>query len=191
MVGMNLLACEFTGIVWDARSPVMTVGNNQSVKLLCLAVGQRQGPPAPIQPLRCFYPCVETDMIANAKMGDILVEIFQQFGVMGIIWPRVWHRKIFECQPVFGCIDMQAFIAGRHAIRVVEIPIAANIVGGLKHFIGNAVIAEAFGGGKAGTSGTDNGDCGDHVHVETMARFGRSVTLSTVRVLIFHLNCEA
>ena len=51
---------------------------------------------------------------------------------------------------------MQTLIAGRFAIRVFVIPIAANIVRHFKLLIGNAEIFQPLGGGKTGTTGADN-----------------------------------
>ncbi|GIR10555.1 MAG: hypothetical protein CM15mP21_8170 [Hyphomicrobiales bacterium] len=52
-------------------------------------------------------------------MVNIIVEVGQHLTVVGKVGPVVRHRIIFKGQSVFGSVNMQRLIAGRHPIWVL------------------------------------------------------------------------
>ena len=87
---------------------------------------------------------VEGDVLSQIELVYIIVEVGPHLTVVGKVGPVVRHRIIFKGQSVFGSVNVQRLIAGRHPIWVFVIPVAANIVRGLEMVIIKAKFFEAF-----------------------------------------------
>ena len=81
---------------------------------------------------------------------------------------------------------MEALVTGGHAVRVVIIPIAANIVRRFEYVEGDAIILQPLGRGEAGTTGTDDANfrfnrCG-HDLVAATAIWAANLALALIKV---------
>ena len=157
---MDLRAAEAAGIFGNARGPVMAIGNAQSVIVLHLAGRERDGPAATRLALRLFNPGVEADMLPQAEVIDVIVEVAQQQRMVRIVRPIGRHRIVLKGQPPLGCVDVQALIAGAHPVGIVVIPGPADIVRSLIDIERDTVILQPFGSGKAGAPCPDDAHLG-------------------------------
>jgi hypothetical protein len=157
-VGVEGGAVEGSRILRDARVPVVAVGDDQHVVEPGLAGRQGHRPQAVLGALGAQDLGVEGDGLAQAEMGDIGLEVGQDLAVVREVGPVGRDREVLEGQPPLRGVDVQALVAGRQAVGVLVVPVAADVVGGLEAVIGDAGVLQPLGGGEAAAARADDAD---------------------------------
>src|SRR5262249_57365627 len=66
------------------------------------------------------------------------------------------HRQVPERDPVTRGVDVEGLVGRGAAIRVAEVPVAADVVAGLEARVGELPVGEGLAGGEAADPGTDH-----------------------------------
>ena len=151
---------ELAGIVRDARAPVVAVADEQHVVQSRFAGRQGHFPQAVGVAPGLLDRGVEGDRLTQAKVVDVVLEILMQLGVVRKVRPVAGDGEVLERQSPFGRVDVQAFVAGRHAVGVAIVPVAADLVGDLETVVGDAHVLESFGGRETRAAGPDDAGLG-------------------------------
>ncbi len=129
---MQLLALERVatreGRFRPARVPVMAVGDEQRVVAARLAALEPQRPDAVLVARGVLDPRLEDDLIAEAEMVDVVVEVRRDLRVMGEVRIGLRHREVRVLHPLARGVDEQVAVGRRHPVLVAEHPVAADAV---------------------------------------------------------------
>ena len=170
-VGVKGHPVEMARILRRPRAPVVTIADKENVVMPCFTCRKRDGPKPICVAHSAGHGGVEGDGLAQAEMVHIVVEILQQLAVVRKVRPAGGHWIVLEGQAPLGRIDVQALVAGRVAVGVVVVPIAADVVGHLEAVVGNTQVLEPLGGCEAGAAGADNAGLGRLGHLGSPIRF--------------------
>ena len=167
-VGVQLLAGERVVArerrLGPARVPMVAVGHQQRIEALHRAAPERELPAPALQATRVDDLGLEPDVVAEAEVVDVVVEVLGDMGVVREVRIGLRHREVRVLHPVARGVDEQLPIGGRHAVPVAEDPVAADAVGGLEAGERDAALVERLGGGDPGRAGADDGGLGKGGH---------------------------
>ena len=155
-VDVEMRVVETAGVARHVRIPMVPVAHEQRVIFARLAGRERHRPAAARLPLGLLYLGVEGDQRPQAEVIHIVAEILPQLRMAGEIGPVRRHRIILERQPPFRRVDMQRLVAGRLAVRILVVPIAADIVRHLEAIERNPLVLQPLCGREARASRADD-----------------------------------
>ena len=153
---MDLVAVERAGIRRRAGVPVVAVGDDERVVLAGLAGRQRDRPAVAGQRLAVGDRGVERDRLAQAEVVDVVVEVLQQLRVVREVRPFARHRIVLEREAPLRRVDVQRLVARRRAVRVVEVPVATDVVGHLEAVVRQPEVLQPLGHREATTARSDD-----------------------------------
>jgi hypothetical protein len=159
-------ALELAGIFGDARAPMVAVAHEQDVVEPCFTSGKRHLPQAVGIATRGLDGGVEGDGLAQTEVIHIVLEVLEQLSVVRKVRPVGGDREILEGEAPFGGVDVQAGVAGLHAVGIVEVPVAADLIGLLEAVIGNPEILQPLGGRESRATRADDAGLGQFRHIE-------------------------
>ncbi len=127
MVRVERGAIELTGENRKRRIPVMAVADEERVEALAIDV-----PAAALQAGCMLDGGVEADVLPEAEAVCVLVQELVDLGVVGEVGIALVHREVGEADGVARGVDVQRAVRRRAAIGVAEVPVAADVIRGLK-----------------------------------------------------------
>src|SRR6478735_10452591 len=98
----------------------------------------------------------EVDPVAQPELLDVGTEVVLHQPVAGEVRPLLGHGEVLELQPGLGGVDVQRLVDGGPAVGVLEVPVAADVVGELELFVVDAEVSKALGRGDARAAGADD-----------------------------------
>ncbi len=159
-VRVRLRAVEAAGVagLGPARVPVVAVGDDQRVVAAALARLERDRPHPVGAALGALHPGREDDLVAEAEVVDVGVEVRGDVRVVREVRIPLRHREVAVLHPPPRGVDVQRAVGGRHPVGVAEDPVAADAVGLLEAVEGDAALVQRLRGGDPGRAGADDAD---------------------------------
>ena len=152
-----------------ARVPVVPVADQQRVEALPCAVLERY-PPAPVSAaLGALHRRLEADVIAQREGVGVVAQPLEDMCVVRIVRIAIRHREVAKGDRRPGDVDVQRAVRGREPVRVLEVPVPADLVGGLEARERHAEVAERLAAVSPLTPAP-------MTHTEGSASIGRTLT---------------
>jgi hypothetical protein len=142
---------------------VVAVGHEQHVVALGLALVGRDLP-AVGGLLGAGDARLEADPVAEAEVVDVGVEVGGDLRVVREVRVGLRHREVRVLHPLARGVDVEMPVGGRHPVRVLEDPVAADAVARLVGVEGDPPLVQGLGGGDAGRAGADQAGGGQGGH---------------------------
>jgi hypothetical protein len=120
----------------------MAVADEQRIEGLSCAIVERH-PPAPLgPPLGASHARVEADPLAEPERVGVVAQPLEDVCVVRVVRIAIRHREVAEGDRRLGDVDVERPVRGGDAIRVLEVPVAPNLVGCLETGMGHAEVAQ-------------------------------------------------
>ena len=139
---------------------MVAVADEEDVVVERAAIAQRHDPTTSGSSRGRFDTGVKCDPTAKIEVIDVIAEVADELAVAREIRPIGRHGIVFERQTPFRGVDVQALVAGGQAVGVLEIPVAADVIGDLETVEIDATVLQPLGGGETRTPRADDAGLG-------------------------------
>ena len=164
-----------------ARVPVVAVGDEQRVVAARLAAVELDRPDAVLVACGVLDAGLEGDLLAQAEVVDVVVEVGRDLRVVGEVRIGLRHREVRVLHARARGVDEQVAVGGRHAVAVSEHPVAADAVGLLEAVERDPALVQRLGGRDPRGAGAD------HAHARGARR--RTIAFSEIAMRPIRRRC--
>jgi hypothetical protein len=125
---------------------MVAVGDEQRVVAAHLTAVELDAPSAALLARGALHRGLEGDLLAEAEVVDVLVEVRGDVSVVREVGIGLWHRVVGELHARTRGVDEQVAVCRRHAVLVAVHPVSADAVALLEAVEGNAALVQGLGG---------------------------------------------
>jgi hypothetical protein len=165
VVHVDLLAAELLGPresgFGPTRVPVVPVGDEDGAIAIGLLVAVSVGDghlPLPLDRLRAEDLGAEANLLAEAEVIDVFVEIGGHLEVVRVVRIVIRHRQRLEGHHPPRGVDVQRAVRRRHPVVVFEAPVPPDLRALLKAVERNPACLQNLAGDDAGGARPDDAD---------------------------------
>ena len=115
--------------------------------------------------LGALHARVEADPLAQREGVGVVAQPLEDVRVMRVVGVAIGHREVAKGDRRLGDVDVQRAVRRGDPVGVLEVPVAAHFVRGLKAGVGHAEVRERLARGEPADAGSDHAHRGKLAHV--------------------------